>query len=72
MQAVRTQVEVHAVDGRGVMKKVPENLNVSECISMRASECTACSSQNAKGLGIGGKGHEFQAIQPFTVWIWSR
>jgi hypothetical protein len=40
MQAVHTQAEVHGVDGRGVMKKVSENLNGSECISMRASECT--------------------------------
>jgi hypothetical protein len=40
MQALRTQAEVRGLDGRGAMKKVPENLNVSECISMRASECT--------------------------------
>lgn len=39
---------------------------------MRASECTACSSHNAKGLGIGGKGYEFQDIKPFTAWNWSR
>jgi hypothetical protein len=48
MQAVRTQAEVHGVDGRGVIKKVPENLNVSECISMRASECTGEIWQTAK------------------------
>jgi hypothetical protein len=31
MQAVRTQAETQGVDGRGVMKKVPEVLNVSDC-----------------------------------------
>jgi hypothetical protein len=41
MQAARSQAGGHGLDGRGVMKKVPENLNVSECIWMRASECTA-------------------------------
>jgi hypothetical protein len=40
MQAARTRAEVRGVDGCGVMKKIPGNLNVSECISMRASECT--------------------------------
>jgi hypothetical protein len=32
MQAERTQAEMHGVNGRGVMKKVPESLNASECI----------------------------------------
>jgi hypothetical protein len=30
--ATRTQAVVRGLDGRGDMKKTPENLNVSECI----------------------------------------
>ena len=32
MQTARTRAEVRGVIGCSVMKKVPENLNVSECI----------------------------------------